>query len=772
MADEDIAKAPEVNSIVQEAKERYECAKEAYSITRKQAIDDTRFAMGDSDNLWQWPSDVSTQRKGDRRVCLTINLTAQHCGQIINNIRAQRPSGKVLPVDDMADKKTAEILSGLVRNIQASSNADEAHDIAAEHSVYGGEGYWYITTEYENETSFNQVIKIKPCTNPQLVYIDPDAIEPDKSDAEWGFIFEDVKKSTFEREYPDIKNVSSWDTDGEKQWVTKDTIRVALYFFCEYVPDNALLLSDGSSVLESDLLDDIERDGDTLKKPDGSSITIVKERKTTRKKWKRCTIAGNHDEPIDLEDWAGSYLPIVSVVGKELNVNGEIIRKGLVRDLKDPARMVNYSYSETVQTLAMQNKVPYMAAAEAIEGYESQWGGANIENLAYLPFNAYDDDGNALPMPSRQPPPVMPAAQIQLLQISTEEMRAASGQQNANFGIRSEASSGIGIQRLKQQGEIATFHFPDNLARALRYEIKIILDLIQQIYDTKRVVRVLGLDGKQDYATLDPSHPIPYAENRISDNDIKKIFNPTLGTYDVTIDTGPSFQTQRQEGYAAMMDLAGKDPQVLQIGGDIIMRNADYPGSDELADRFAKMLPPQLQDNKQGGPEQQLAQVTQQAQQMGMQLQQLHQAYQETQAKLQQAESGLQKTQLEIQAKLQLAQIDASIAERKAQIEQQAKLELAALEAHIEEQKQMRELAAKLRSDEIAAAAKIEESHHSACAEMAKTQMEIESREDIAELNAYVELEKAGMQNQALAEDVNEDLQKNETEAQIIVDKV
>lgn len=772
MADEEVGNEPKVNDIVAEGKERYERAKEAYSQTRKQAIEDTRFAMGDSDNLWQWPTDVSNSRKADRRVCLTINLTAQHCGQIINGIRSQRPTGRVLPVDDMADKKTAEILEGLVRNIQSSSNADEAHDTAAEHSVYGGEGYWYITTEYENETSFNQIIKIKPCTNPQLVFIDPDAIEPDKSDAEWGFIFEDVKRETFEREYPNIKDVSSWNTDGEKKWVTDDTIRVALYFFCEFVEDKALLLADGNTILESKLADGVKRDGMMLVHEGmGQSVEILKERKTTRKQWKRCTIAGSHDEPIDLEDWAGAYLPIVSIVGKEVNVNGEIIRKGLVRDLKDPARMVNYSYSETVQTLAMQNKVPYVAAAEAIEGYEDKWGGANIENLAYLPFNAYDEHGNALPQPNRQPPPVMPAAQIQLLQISTEEMRAASGQQNANFGIKSEASSGVGIQRLKQQGEIATFHFPDNLARGLRYEIKVIIDLIQKIYDTKRVVRVLGLDGSQDYATLDPQHPNPYDEHHIGDEDIKKIFNPTIGQYDVVIDTGPSFQTQRQEAFAALTDLAGRSPALMQVAGDIIMRAADFPQAQELADRLAKTLPPGLQDQKQGGVEQQLAQATQAAQQMGQQLQQLHQAYQDTQAKLQQAESGLARTQLEIQAKVQLAEIDARIAERKAQIEQQARLELAALEAQIEEQRQMREIAARQQSEKISAAAKIAESHNASCADVAKTQMEIESREDIAELNAYVELAKAGMDNQSLTSDVNEDLQHPEMEAQIVVDK-
>ena len=172
------------SDIVAEAKKRFERAKQAYSSNRMLAVEDTRFAMGDSDNGWQWPEDIRNSRKIDKRVCLTVNMTAQHCNQIVNNIRMNRPAVKISPADDGADKKTAEILGGLIRNIQAASASDDAHDTAAEHSVYGGEGYWRVVTEYESDTSFNQVIRIKACPNPQLVYIDPDCKELDKSDAQ------------------------------------------------------------------------------------------------------------------------------------------------------------------------------------------------------------------------------------------------------------------------------------------------------------------------------------------------------------------------------------------------------------------------------------------------------------------------------------------------------------------------------------------------------------------------------------------------------------
>lgn len=756
-------------SIVERAKENFEAAKEIYSRTRELAIEDTRFVMGDSTNMYQWPAEIAKYRLGDRKVMLTINLTAQHCNQIINQIRQNRPSCRVMPVDNFSDKKTAEILAGLIRNIQSTSNADDAHDIAAMHSIYGGEGYWRILTEYESPMSKDQVIRVRPINNPQLVYIDPDAQLPDKSDAQWGFVFEDVKKSTVEREYPELKHeITSWQDDKNNQWVTKDTVRIAEYYEVEFLPDTVLFLENEQSVLESKLGEGVTREGDFLVHESGQRIAIIDERETTIKKWKWYKLVGGHDEPVDSRDWPGDYLPIVSVVGIEVNVNGEIIRKGLVRDIKDPARMVNFAFSESVQSIALQNKIPYVAAAEAIEGYENEWGQANQSNKAYLPYNATDDEGNSIPPPQRQAAVTMPSAQLQLLQVATEEMRAASGQQNANFGIKSEASSGVGIQRLKAQGEIATFHFPDNLARGLKYEAVVITDLIQKIYDTKRVVRVLGLDGKHDMAVLDPNHPQAYGEMQTNADDIQKIFNPSLGQYDVVIDTGPSFQTQRQEGYASMMELASRSPALMQIAGDIIMRNADYPGADKIADRLAKALPPNLQEQK-SDKDAQLAQVSQQAQQMSQQLQLMSQQLQETQGKLQQAESGMQKTQLEMQYKMQLAEFGAQLEEQKQIRALEAQFRLEEYRAQLEDQRKQREIEAQLYQAELAAKAKREadgmamagelaRTHQEACKEVQIADMDNRSREEIAEMNAYVELAKTGLENAALTADVNKDL--------------
>lgn len=613
--------ADKKTSIVETAKARYARAKEFYGPLRAQAVADTKFVMGDSENQWQWPEDVYQNRSAMAgKPCLTINITAQHCNQIINSIRQNRPSAKVSPVDGDADKKTALILGGMLRSIQSYSNADTAHDIAAEHSVYGGEGFWRILTDYETPDSFDQIITIKPLVNPQLVYIDPDAIEPDRSDAKWGFIFEDLSKEQVAEEHPGV-DASSWAEDDSAGWTGKDKVRRAEYFWCESVPDVLIKLPDGSVTLKSKLPEGVTLAGDTLTAPDGRTAPVAAQRPTSTKVWYWCKLLGGEAEPVDKRIWPGSYLPIITVVGKEVNVNGELVRKGVVRDLKDSARMVNYSYSAAVETVALQNKVPYLASAESIAGFEDVWGAANLENRAYLPYNERDMEGNPLQMPSRQPAATMATAQVQMLQLSVEQMRASSGQQNANFGIRSEAQSGVGIQRLKAQGEIATFHFPDNLTRALSYEAKVILDLIPKLYDTARVVRVLGLDGKETAALLNPEQDQAHTQD--IQRDIEVAFNPLVGRYDVTIDTGPSYQTQRQESADALTSLTKSMPMLSQVAGDLVVRAYDFPMADEISERLAKALPPGLKDEEKGGDVP--PQVQQQIQQMGQQMDQLTQ---------------------------------------------------------------------------------------------------------------------------------------------------
>lgn len=645
----------ESKTVVEVAKARFKRASDAYGELRQQAIEDTKFVLGDSDNNWQWPEDVYTNRaEVGKKPCLTINITAQHCKQIENQIRQNRPTAKIIPVDSNADVKTAEIYGGMLRSIQSYSNADTAHDIGAKHSIYGGEGFWRVLTEYESEMSMDQVIVIRPLVNPQLVFIDPDAIEPDRSDAKWGIIFEDVPRDEAEHEYGKDAEGNQvgldWGLDGDSGWVTKETIRRAEYFWCEDKEDTLLQLADGTVVLKSAVV---------------GPVQVIDKRPTTIKQWKWARIVGGMEKPEDEKNWPGKYLPIICVVGDETNVNGKIVRKGLVRDLKDSARMVNYSYSAAVETVALQTKSPWIAAGESVEGHEEVWGSSNIENRAFLPWNAFGENGEPLPKPERVQPAAMATAQVQMLQLSVEQARAASGQQNANFGIKSEAQSGVGIQRLKAQGEIATFNFPDNLARALKYEATVVLDLIPKVYDRARIIRIIGLDGAEQKVQLDPSHEGPAQDMKADESGIDAIFNPTAGRYDVAIDTGPSYQTQRQEAADALGELASRAPILMQAAPDLVVKAMDFQGASEIADRLAKTVDPRLKDD--GGD--QVAQMQgklQELMQSDQQQKQVITAMQEHIDKLDQEKAGRvldNQTKLEVERMKQQTTAAAGVAD-------------------------------------------------------------------------------------------------------------
>ncbi len=589
------------DDLIAEAKKRFKRCEDHESEVRPRFKEDLRFANADPDNGFQWPADMRKSREADKRPCLTINKVKQHNRQITNDARQNKPSVRVYPVDNGADKKTAEILNGIIRHIEANSSADTAYDTAAEFAVDAGIGYWRVVTDYAADDSFDQEIFIKRVKNPLNIYLDPDIQEADGSDARFGFVFEDMPREEFEATYSEAQAVD-WEKPSDV-WCGKDTIRVAEYF--KRIESSDTLFSNGMRASE-------------LSKED---LAVVKAQfrsrpvKKTQVKW--YLLAG--DQCLEQKDWPGRYIPIVRVVGEEVEIDGKIERKGHTRAMKDAQRMYNYWTSSAVEHVALQSKIPYVGPAQAFESYEQYWNNANTANLPYLPFNHIDENGNPIPAPQRQQPPTMAAAYMQGMQVASEEMKMASGQYDASMGAKSNETSGRAIMARQHEGDTATFHFIDNIARAIKYTGKILIDLIPKIYDTERVIRILGEDGAEDQAHINPAMQRAYAQMQGPDGAIKEIYNPSIGRYDVIVSVGPSYSTRRQEAFLALNDMASRNPALMQVAGDIVMKAADFPMADELAQRFEKTLPPNLKDEKAQSPEVQQMQAAMQQMQAQMQ---------------------------------------------------------------------------------------------------------------------------------------------------------
>ena len=601
---------PDNNDVLSVMRKRMTISLSAWQNTRSDQLDDLRFAAGSPDNQFQWPSDVLATRGSvqgqavNARPCITINKLPQHIRQVTNEQRMNRPSGKVIPADDLADPKVAEVFDGMIKHIEYISNADVAYDTACDNQVTFGEGYIRILTEYCREDSFDQDIKIGRVRNSFSVYMDPSIQDPCGADAEYCFITEDITKDEYERQFPDSQPISSLMSMGVGdsqlgQWLQSETIRIAEYFYVEHKKATLHLYPDNVTAFKGTQQDKMltEMFGKPLR---------TREVDRRQVKW----IKTNGYEILEERDWAGKHIPIVRVIGNEFEIDGRLYISGLVRNSKDAQRMYNYWTSQEAEMLALAPKAPFIGYGGQFEGYEHQWKTANTNNWPYLEVNpdVTDGAGAVLPLPQRAPPPLAQTGLIQAKMGASDDIKGTTGQYDASLGMQGNERSGKAILAREKQGDTGTYHYVDNLGRAIRYVTRQLIDLIPKIYDTQRIARVIGVDNEVDMVKINPTQPTPVNEIRDEmGNVIEKIYNPTIGVYDVMVTTGPGYMTKRQEALDNMANILQSNPQMWTVAGDLFVKNMDWPGAQEMADRFRKLIDPKLLQSDDKPPEMQQA---------------------------------------------------------------------------------------------------------------------------------------------------------------------
>lgn len=976
------------DAIINEVKKRWNYCQEWESQTRLWFELDTKFAEGDSRNMYQWDTWVSGDRIANRRPCLTINKTRQHNLLIINDAKQNKPGVNIRPVGESASFEAAQVFQEVVRHIEYISNAESVYDSATEFQVKGGFGYWRVCTDYISPKSRSQEIYIKRIKDPRSVYLDPDIDEVDGSDAAYGFIFEDVAKDLYDRLYPKFKDVGGsalW-ANSNDGWLVKHHVRVAEYYrktqkeerACSFTnPATGELVEEFYRLLTPDQKIYFDNMSDAEKGLDDSEKTVF-ERPSVSEDIEWFKIAGN--TIIDRGKWLGKYIPIVRLIGSETVIDGVLDRKGHTRAMLDaqrvynintplaldtklptpngwttmgevkvgdwlfdengkpvevagtspvfinrdcykveftdnshiiadakhlwtveergkrirgglewlnktipteeliskkhfiwatkplrleekslpihpyllgawlgdgdtanpritaskddveemrsiiaecgysigPAKLSNYgacsftvygmrstfanlnllgnkhipveylraseeqrlmllrglmdtdgcyskqfnrciftngnfelisSVCELLRSLgirfirqevvaaarkfpngetynckaaahisftvdpwvkvfelfrkaepqtehrivherrskrhgiksitkiasvpvkcvainseshlflagegmipthnsanvefgALQTKVPWLAPMAAVEGLEEYWKTANTTNHAWLPWNHIDEDGKEIPPPTRPAAPQSSPGYVQQMQIAQNEMMMVSGQYQAQMGENENAKSGVAINARQRQGDRATYHFIDNLAIAVRFTGKILIDLIPKVYDTPRVMRIAATDGSVMNVKIDTNAPTPYQKEELPQGqmpDMDKaqqmaqiIFNPSVGIYDVQSDTGPSFATRRQEAFNALTQIAASNKEFMGIAGDLLWKVADFPEAQALAERYRKIIPANVTgDAPDPQTEQMMHQAADQIQQLQTELQQMTQKFQD-----------------------------------------------------------------------------------------------------------------------------------------------
>lgn len=634
-----------------EALEEFQLSEDSEAENRKQWLDDIKFArLGE-----QWPDGVKRQRELDGRPCLTINRLPAMVRSVLNDARQNKPSIKVHPVDSGAKRETAEILNGLIRNIEYTSSADVAYDTALDHAVTGGFGYFRISTDYTCDDEFDQDILIERISNPLTVYGDENSTCADSSDWNKAFTTDLYTEDAFEKRWKGAQK-SNWEVDYKDMpngWRDGELIRVAEWWKREEVPAKLLKLSDGMVLYEPEYL----KIKDLL---DAQGITIVGERDTRTYKVTQRIMSGA--EILETNDWAGKYIPIIPVYGDEVNVEGKRHWISLVRWAKDPQQMFNYWRTASTELVALAPKTPFIGPKGAFNTDQAKWATANVVSHPYIEF-----DG-AMP-PQRQPFAGPPAGALQEALNASDDMKSVMGIYDAALGARSNETSGRAILQRQRESDTATFNYIDNLSRAIKHAGRVIVDLIPKVYSAPRIIRVIHEDGTNesvpinqpfvpDQAKSPQSQQYEAGKDQETVDGLTKIYDVTTGKYDVTCEVGPSFSTKREEAAAQMIELGKMFPPMMQVAGDLLVKNLDWPGADDIADRLKAMLPPQLQ-----GQSPQVMQMQQQMQQMD---QHAKQAVSQLQQNIQQLQRELEAAKTKEQVDL----IDKQIQQHKLEIDE------------------------------------------------------------------------------------------------------
>lgn len=606
------------DDLLKEARERAKLAADADRFNREEALDDMRNIVG-----LQWPDDVRAKREEDNRPCLTINRLPQFLRQVTGDLRNMNPAIKAIPADTKASQEDAELVEGIIRQIQYESDASSIYERAAESAAACGMGFFRVLTDYVSNDSFDQKIIIQSIDNPFSVYFDPEARKSTREDARWCLITQVMTEEAFKDAYPDKVAVSveqDGSGDGLEFWRQNGETVVAEYFWKEPKSKTIMLLPNGM-ILEN-----------APKGLGGKTRTVNYDVIMWAKISGKDVLEGPQEFP-------GDHIPVIAVMGEELHIGDRIYRSSVIRFAKDPQRLYNYWRSAQTEMIALQPKAPYLVTAKQISGLEQIWSEANDSNRPYLP---YIPDPNA-PAPQRATPPIPSSGMMQEVGLAADDMKATTGIYDAGLGQRSDEKSGVAIRQRQMESDVSTSIYSDNMAKAVAHCGRVIVSMIPKIYDTNRMLATIGEDDQHGMTEI--NKPMMSENGPITINDMTK------GKFDVRVAVGPNYATKRQETAESMMQFIQAFPPAAQVAGDLIAKSMDWPDAEKIAERLKKMLPPGMaeEDDPQAQAQMQQQQMmqAQEAQQQAMAQQAQSLQLREMTAKANKAEADAQKSHYE-----------------------------------------------------------------------------------------------------------------------------
>jgi hypothetical protein len=593
--------------LVLRALKREESAMKYENDNRTKAKEDISFSDGE-----QWETADVTSRTADGRPTLTFNLCPIFIKQVMGNIRMNKPRIKVVPTGGKANKQVAGILDGIIRKIESQSNADEVYDEATKQMVTGGFAYIRVDNVYASNDMFDRDLQISWIPNQFAVYFDPLPYDLNKQNAEWAMVTSSIPKSEFIEKYPSapLSSIPTTGVGDASNWFKKDEIRIAEYFERECYEETIVLMSSSEVLKKADAEEYIEKSKLSLQtallsNPNAKALegmlqvpSIVDERKVERYKVWRYLICGS----CILEDKQlvpGEYIPIIPILGDVNIVDGVRRVKGLVRDIKDPQRRLNYWVSTETEIVSNQPRSPWIATPSQIQGFEKDYQNAAKKGNSVIRYNYVleGDTGAAAPPPQRIPPVQPSPGMLEAAASALNDMKMAAGIFGPSLGeAPNEDVSGVAFGNAQRASDVVSFIYSDNLTRSLKLLGKILIGMIREVYDTDRVVRIRDHMNQDIEVQINSETTDPLLGLSIRLNDL------TLGDYGVEVITGPPYMTARMEARTELLRFAQVFPEAKQALMDLIAKTSDFPLSDELDRRLSMVMPPIFRQQKPGEP--------------------------------------------------------------------------------------------------------------------------------------------------------------------------
>lgn len=690
------------SDIWEEARDRLQICTDLESSDRNRAKTEILFREGEG----HWDSNYVTSASQEAPE-LVINLTDALCMRVENNLREQELSGKAHPVGDGGDVDVAEIINGIGRHVEVRSEAEVAYDQADKSAITHGWGYFRLIAEWEHPRSMRKDLRILPIRNVFTVYMDPSAIMPAGQDQNWCLISVKMKRTEYKRRFASASNASWSDIDrnsGVGEWEDKEDIRLAEYF---RIREKAEKLYGVRNIATQE-----ERTFYASEMPEtlAQGWQIDGERDSMRRavEWFRL----NGLKVVEREQLPGTWIPVFRVEGNAVDVDGKVTRRGMVRSMMDPQRMVDYGEVAKIRRLGLTPQSPWVAAAGQTEKHP-EWTDANrsaFPVLIYDPVTITTAQGEIpLPPPQRQPPAGIEQGFSEFVQGMRTNLLAVAGMPNDPGADKNQVVSGIALDRRQTLSDQSHLQYAKGRKSAVTQCWRVMLEWIPHYFnDPGRVQRIIGEDSVPELVTLnqqDPNDPLQKVMNDLS-----------VGRYDVVMGTGPSFETKRMEGAENLLEMLKIEALaeiIAKTAPDLVFRSIDHPYMQQLADRLLAQTPDGLKKILEQLPERARNVVTA----LSKENANLKQALQEAQQEL---KTGLAKAHLQATVKAHDTEETNKTKRADTESRERTAIQITAMKGHVE-----------LAKEEIAAGASLLNTHAEAEHHAREAQRMIENADRI-----------------------------------------